>query len=193
MRRALASIALIACGPPPVFHKDAERGCADVTLAGPEDVAATAGCRAVDSLTLRTGMPLDLKSLGRLETIRGALVVGPSVGFSELALPKLRRVESIRIVANGDLTGVFLPLLEHAGAFEIEGNQALSTVSAPALMATRKLVVTANASLVVLNLAALASATVVTVDNNPKLSIIDSKLPNLAPPPPAVESVPQPP
>lgn len=193
MRRLLASLLVVACGPPHVFHKDPERGCADVVLAGQEDVAAAAGCRAVDSIALRTGMALDLEPLGRLETIRGALTVGPSVGFSELSLPRLRQVGAIRIVANGDLHGVYFPALEHAAAFEVEGNQALSTVAAPKLAAVDGgFAITGNANLEVLNVTALAKVGDTKVTNNPKLTLIDSQLPGLVPPAPPAESAPLP-
>ena len=186
MRPLLVSLIAIGCGPPHVFHKDPERGCAEITLASAEDVAATAGCREVESITLRTGMALDLKPLGRLETIRGALTIGPSVGFSELALPRLRRTGAIRIVANGDLQGIFLPALEHAAAFEIEGNHGLSTISAPKLAAVDgAFAVTGNAALEVLNVGALAQAGKALVANNPKLTLVDSKLPDLVPPAPS--------
>lgn len=194
MRQSLASVLLVACGPAHVFHKDPERGCAEIALAGPEDVAAAAGCRTVDSITLRTGMALDLKPLARLETVRGALSVGPSVGLSEVSLPRLRHAGAIRIVANGDLHGVYLPVLEDAAAFEIDGNHQLSTIAAPKLAAVAgSFAITSNAALEVLNVAALAKVGQATVTNNPKLTLIDSKVPALVPPPPIVEPVPQPP
>lgn len=184
MRRSLASAVLwLGCGPAHRFHNEPERACADVSLAGPEDVAAAAGCREVASITVRTGMALDLSPLGRLETIRGALVVGPSVGLSELALPRLRHAGAIKIVANGDLQGVYLPLLERAARFELDGNQALSTISAPRLAEVELLAVTGNASLEVLTLTALAKAGEVRLASNPKLSLVDGQLPELAPPP----------
>lgn len=192
MRRLRASALLvISCGPPHVFHKDPERACADVTLAGQEDVAAVAGCRELASITLRTGMALDLKALGRLETIKGDLVVGPSVGFSELALPRLRQVGAIKIVANGDLHGIFLPVLEQAAAFEVDGNHALSSISAPRLaVVSGAFAVTGNAGLEVLTVTALAKTGPVRVDGNPKLTLIDSRLPSLAPPVPTPEVTP---
>jgi hypothetical protein len=189
----LVIIVVISCGPPHVFHKDPERACADVTLAGQEDVAAAAGCRELASLTLRTGMALDLAALGRLETIKGDLIVGPSVGFSELALPRLRRVGAIRIVANGDLHGIFLPALERAAAFEVDGNHALSSISAPRLAAVDgAFAVTGNAGLEVLTVTALATAGTARVDGNPKLTLIDSQLSSLAPPVPTPEVTPPP-
>ncbi len=195
MGRFLASamLVIVSCGPPHVFHKDPERACADVTLAGQEDVAAAAGCRELASLTLRTGMALDLKALGRLEIIKGDLLVGPSVGFSELALPRLREVGAIKVVANGDLHGIFLPALERAAAFEVDGNHALSSISAPRLaVIDGAFAVTGNAALEVLTVTALAKAGTTRVDGNPKLTLIDSQLPGLAPPVPTPEVTPPP-
>lgn len=186
-------LGILGCGPPHVFHKEPERACADVTLAGQEDVAAAAGCRELASVTLRTGMALDLKALGRLETIKGELVVGPSVGFSELALPRLRRVGAVKIVGNGDLHGIFLPALERAAAFEIDGNHALSSISAPRLAAVDgAFAVTDNAGLEVLTVTALAVAGSTRVAGNPKLTLIESQLPGLAPPAPTPEVTPPP-
>lgn len=181
MRRLPSSLlALAACGPGHVFHKDPERGCADITLAGQEDVAAAAGCTAVGSITIRTGMALDLKSLARLEIIRGSLAVGPSVGLSELSLPRLRAVGSIRIVANGDLNGVFLPKLERVGDLEIEGNNVLTTISASKLTtASGKLVISGHPALEVIDLTALASAGEIAIARNPKLTLVEGTLPAL--------------
>ncbi len=192
--RGLCVVALvISCGPPHVFHKDPERGCADISLAGQEDVAAAAGCRELASITLRTGMALELKALGRLEVIKGDLVVGPSVGFSELSLPRLRQAGAIKIVANGDLHGIYLPALEHVGSLEIDGNHALSSISAPKLAAVDgAFEVTDNASLEVLDVTALAKTGSTRVDGNPKLTLIESQLPSLAPPTPTPEVTPPP-
>jgi hypothetical protein len=195
MRRLPSSalVAVIACGPPHVFHKDPEKACADVTLAGQEDVAAAAGCAAVDSITLRTGMALDLEPLGRLVTIRGALAIGPSVGFSELALPRLRDVGSIKIVGNGDLHGVFLPALERTGAIEIAGNNQLTSISLPKLTTVGPLAITDNAALEVVDLTALATVGEIRIANTPKLTIVEGALPALQdarPAAPATEPVP---
>lgn len=193
MRLLPSSVALvIACGPAHVFHKDPERGCADATLAGQEDVAAIAGCSAIGSITIRTGMALDLKPLARLETIRGDLVVGPSVGLSELALPRLRTVSAIKLVGNGDLHGIFLPKLERAKAIDIANNNVLTTISMPVLAAIDgKLDITSNPALEALNLAVLDKADF-TVANNPKLTLIDTRLPGLEVAVPAAPSDPPP-
>jgi hypothetical protein len=181
MRRLPSSFVLLAaCGPAHVFHKDPEAACKDVTLAGQEDVAAAAGCSAIDSLTLRTGMALDLKPLGRLTTIRKALAIGPSVGFSELTLPRLQSVGSIRIVGNGNLAGIFLPALVRVAKIEIEGNVALTTVSMPKLATVdARLAIADNAVLEMVDVSALGSAGEVAIAKNPKLSVIEGTLPAL--------------
>jgi hypothetical protein len=173
-------VACVACGPAHVFHKDPERGCADVSLAGQEDVAAAAGCPAIESLTIRTGMSLDLKPLARLSTIRGAIAVGPTVGVSEVALPRLREAGSIRIVGNGDLHGVFFPLLERAGAVEIEGNNKLTTISLPKLATvTGRVSIVDDPALELIDLSVLATAGEILISNNPKLSLVEGTLPAL--------------
>lgn len=182
MRRLPSSaFALLACcGPAHVFHKEPEAACKDVSLAGQEDVAAAAGCATLDSLTLRTGMALDLSALGRLTTIRNALAIGPSVGFSELTLPRLQSAGSIRIVGNGNLTGIFLPQLARAGKVEVEGNVALATLSIPKLATVDgRLVITDNAVLEMLDLSGLATVGEVAIAKNPKLSVIEGTLPAL--------------
>lgn len=168
-------LAIAACGAAPVFHPDPERGCGDVTLAGQDDVAAAAGCTAVDSLTIKTGMALELGPLRRLETIRGALVVGPSVGLAELSLPRLRTAGTIKLVTNGNLHGVFLPALEQTGDLEIHGNGSLTSVSLPALRdVSRRVAITSNGELELVTLTALASAGELAITDNPKLAMVDS-------------------
>ena len=98
-------------------------------------------------------------------------------------MPRLRRAGSIQIVANGDLHGVYLPMLERAASFEVDGNQMLSTVSAPKLAGVDgEFTVTSNAALEVLNVAALAKAGTVKVAANPKLTLVDGQLPGLVAP-----------
>jgi hypothetical protein len=182
MRRSPSSalVVLLGCGPGQVFHKDPEQPCKHIALAGQDDVAAAAGCSSIDSLTLRTGMALDLAPLGRLRTIRGAVVIGPSVGFVELTLPSLRSVGTVRIVGNGNLQGIFLPRLEHAASFEVDGNAALTTISVPKLaLIDHKLAITGNANLEMLDLTALATAGEVVLATNPKLTVIEGTLPAL--------------
>lgn len=176
MRSGLIAV-IAACGAAPVFHPDPEKGCADVVIAGQDDVAAAAGCRAVDSLTIRTGMALELSPLGRLESVRGALSIGPTVGLSELALPRLRSAASIRIVSNGNLGRVALAGLEHATTVEVENNGALSTLLMPKLTDVRRLSIADNRELEMLDLTSLATAFEVAITRNPKLTIIEGTLP----------------
>ncbi len=162
-----------------MFHPDPEKGCADILLAGQDDVAAAAGCRTVDSLTVRTGMALDLSPLGRLTTIKGALVVGPSVGLAEVALPRLHSAGSVRIVSNGNLHGVVFRELDHATSVEVEANSALATLSMPSLVSADRLSISDNAELELVDLSKLASITDLAIAKNPKLTMIEGSLPAL--------------
>jgi hypothetical protein len=127
-------------------------------MAGPEDVAALAGCAEVAGLVIRTGMALDVGGLAGLAIVRGPLQVGPSVGLAQVALPGLREVTGrIRVVANGDLRELALPALERAGAVSIEGNGALAGVAIAELREVAgELVVAGNAELAVLEAPRLA-------------------------------------
>jgi hypothetical protein len=170
---------LASCGPPLRLHPDAEHGCTDIVLHGQDDVAAAAGCRTVDSLTIKTGMALDLTPLGRLETVKGPIVVGPSVGMTELALPHLRTAASIQIVSNGNLQRCQFPALVKSPAIEIENNATLFTLSMPALLEVGRLSLRDNAALESIDFTKLASATDVVIEKNPKLTMIDGELPAL--------------
>lgn len=167
---------IASCGPPLRLHPDAERGCADVVIGGQDDVAAAAGCRTVESLTIKTGMALDLKSLGRLETVKGAIVVGPSVGITEVALPRVRAAGSIQIVSNGNLQRISLPSLERATSIEIENNATLFTAAFPALLEVGKLSIRDNGELESIDFEKLAKADDVAVSKNPKLTMIEASL-----------------
>jgi hypothetical protein len=172
MRLLLAS--LIACGPPHVFHKDAERGCGDAVVNGREDVAAYAGCATLASLTIRTGAPLDLAPLARLERVDGDVVVGPSVGLAELALPRLAEVRgTLRVVANGDLHAVILKKLARAGRIEIDTSNALASLVLPSLTAVGAISITSNPELEVIDFTALATVPELVIAGNPKLVTIE--------------------
>jgi hypothetical protein len=189
MRRSPSSLllALVAgwsnwagCGAPHTFHKDPERGCpleGELTIAAQEDVAKIAGCTAISTLVIRTGAKLELAPLGRLEAIRGDLLVGPSVGLEELALPRLRTVDgTIRVVGNGNLRAVFLPKLEHAKRIEIEGNVAISNLSLPKLTAVEAVVVTGQAELELIDIPSLAKTSELVITDNPKLVMIEGEV-----------------
>lgn len=172
-----AALALAACGPAHVFHKEPEAACGAeaITLASREDVARLAGCKQAGPVTIRTAGALDLSALARLEAIEGDLVVGPSVGLEELALPRLVRIRGkLRVTANGNLRGVFLPKLEAAARVEIEDNVAVSTVALPRLARTDALVIRGDAELELVDLSALtAVAGELVLENNPKLTVVE--------------------
>jgi hypothetical protein len=105
-----------------------------VILAGQDDIVAFAGCTSAASVTIRTGMALDLAPLASLTTIRGDLVIGPSVGLEEVKLTNLATVGGeIRIASNSFATGAFFPALVHARAIVVTGNGGLATLSLPHL------------------------------------------------------------
>lgn len=169
-------LALAACGPAHVFHKDPERGCVGpVVLAAREDVAAVAGCARLGSITIRPAGPLDLSPLGRLEAIDGDLRVGPSVGLSELALPRLETVTgTLRVGGNGDLHRVLLPRLARAGRVEIEGNAALTNLSLPGLAATDALIIADDPALEIIDVARLAAVgDELVIANNRNLALVE--------------------
>jgi len=134
----LGVIVLVACGgarlPPAPATADCPRG--SIVVTGQEQVEALAGCARIDGdLRIRTAAPLHLDALGSIETVTGALVVGPTLGLDIVAgLDRLREVGGVvRIVANGDVTGAYLPALERARAVEISGNVAVLQVVMPRL------------------------------------------------------------
>jgi hypothetical protein len=170
----LLLVSLVACGPPQVFHKDAERGCADAEIHGREDVAAYAGCSALASLSIQTGAALELAPLGRLERVDGDVVVGPSVGLAELALPRLAEVRgALRVVANGDLHAVILKRLARAGRIEIDTDNALTSIVLPSLTTTNTLSITSNPELELVDVGALATLPELAISGNPKLVTIE--------------------
>jgi hypothetical protein len=180
MRRSPNSLVLVvaaACGSS-AKSTPAPRACPTgaVTLAGQDDVAALGGCTAVASLAIRTGEALDLAALVSLERIAGDLVVGPSVGLSELALRGLREVGGmVKVVGNANLHGVFFPLLARAGSFDIGGNVAMTTLSMPRLEATGALAVSDNPELELVDLTKLATVErELALADNGKLVLVDS-------------------
>jgi len=162
MRRSLASLALVAaCAKPAVLAPAAPACPADrkLVLASQDDVARARACTSAASVVVRTGAAVDLAPLVQLATIDGDLVIGPTVGVDELALPNLRTVGgAIRVAANGSLRGLYLPHLERARQIEIDGNVVLTTVSLPRLAAVDgALLVTDNAALEAIDASALVS------------------------------------
>ncbi len=178
-RRALAlSFALAACGATPGTPV-APRCPTDrtVVLASQADITRLARCTTLRGVTIRSGAALDTSVLRALATITGDLVIGPTVGTSEIALGELRVVGgTIRVTGNSLMQGLFLPELERAGRIEIEGNAAVATVSLPKLTAVHgALRITDNASLELVDLSTLAAIDhdlVLTED--PELSVVEA-------------------
>lgn len=185
MRRSRSSVlalalALAACGgsssAPP---RSAALGCpaGPVTLADAETVAALAGCKAIQSLAIKTGAALDLGALAQLESVAGDLVVGPSFGLEELPLPALRRVGgTLQITSNANLRGVYLRSLEQAAAIEIAGNVGLSTVSMGKLQSvTGSLAIVGNADIEMLDVSSLvAVGGELAIADNPQLVLVEA-------------------
>jgi hypothetical protein len=128
-------------------------------IASRADVARRANCTALRGAIVRSGAALDVSALRALTTVTGDLVIGPTVAVTEVALGALRTVGgAVRVVGNGQLAGLYLPRLEHAGRIEIDGNPALTTISLPRLQAVGgALRVTDNAVLEAVDLSALVS------------------------------------
>lgn len=133
-RAAPVVLALIGCHgahPATAAHGCPETGPAIVQ--GPEDVVALAGCARLPGLVVRTAAPLELSAL-RVATIDGDLRIGPTLAIGTISLPALTEVRgTVRVGGNGDLSGLFLPALVHAGAVELADDPSLTSVSAPAL------------------------------------------------------------
>ncbi len=172
---------MAGCGPATTVHPNAvTAGCPTdevVTLAGQEDVAGIAGCKALAGIVIRTGTPLVLAPLRRLELIQGDLVIGPTVGLQEVALHDLRDVTgTIRVVSNGNVHAVFLPQLRRAGRIEIDSNVSMTTISMPLLESVAgSLVITHGAELELLELSSLGTVgQELVIADNPKLVLVES-------------------
>lgn len=173
MRLLLVSLA--ACGgaqtPAPERQCNAD---AAIVLRGQDDVAAAARCLTIESLTIRTGMELDLTPLEKLHVILGELRVGPTVGLVQLDLPELYSAGTITIAGNGDLHGIALPKLNTARAVTIESNVALTTIALPHLTKVAgELVVKGHADLGLVELSALTEVGDLAVTDNPKLTLLE--------------------
>jgi hypothetical protein len=167
---------LIACGG--AQHVEEPRCPIErrLVLASPEEVRGAAGCRTASAVIVRTGATLDFAQLGRLESIEGDLVIGPTVGVDEVQFVALRSVGgTIHVSSNGAVRGVYLPKLERAGRIEIEGNVALTTVSLPRLAAVAGGVsVTDNAVLELFDAGALVTiGKELVVDGAPSLTLLE--------------------
>jgi len=176
MRLLPSSVLLVACaGAPPRRVEPACNADAKIVLAGQDDVSAAAGCLTIQSLAIRTGVPLDLTPLQKLHVILGDLRVGPTVAFDDLRLPELHSAGAITIAGNGDLHGVFLPKLVSARSVTIESDVALTTILMPALHKVGDaLTIRGNADLGLVELSSLQTVGgELTVADNPKLTLLE--------------------
>ncbi|HEU0029307.1 MAG TPA: hypothetical protein VFQ53_01655 [Kofleriaceae bacterium] len=179
MRRLLASLALAACGPATTVHPDTvAAGCPrePVRLSGQEDVAGIAGCAKLGAVTIRTGAPLSLGALRRLQTIDGDLVIGPSVGLEDVALPEVVTITgTLRVIGNGNVHGVFLPKLARVAAIEVDSNPALANLSLPSLaVVPGPVAILNNPELELVELSALTAVEgELAVIKNPKLVMLE--------------------
>lgn len=164
------SLALAGC-----WTSAPQPGCPvdrNLALAHQRDVTAAEGCKDASGVAITTGAPIDLAPLHHLETIRGDLVIGPTVGIEQVALDELREVGgTVRIVDNGTLRSVFLPRLERAGRVVIDRNLSLTTVAMPRLAAVAGSVsVTNNHDLTVLDASSLVDISKgLVIADHPKL------------------------
>lgn len=135
-------------GPPPC----PEGG--GVTVASQDEVDALASCTSLNRLTIRTGAPLDLAPLARLERVREHLVIGPTLAIDHLSFPALRDVGGdLTIHSNASMRGIFLPQLATVEDLTIAGNAQLTTISLPRLTkATFTVQIEDNGSLEIIDL-----------------------------------------
>jgi hypothetical protein len=148
-----------------------------VVLASRADIARVAGCTTLAGVVIRSGAALDASALHALATIRGDLVVGPTVGIAEVSFRELRVIGgALRVHDNGLLQGLFFPRLERAGAIDVDGNVALTTLSLPRLGSVGgPLHVTANPSLEIIDMSVLESvAQELVIAGAPQLTLIDA-------------------
>lgn len=128
-----------------------------VTVSSQDEVDALATCTSLNRLTIRSGAPLDLAPLAKLERIRNHLVIGPTLAIDHLSFPMLREVGGdLTIQSNASLRGIFLPVLTTVEDLTIAGNGQLTTVSLPRLaQATFTVQIVDNGSLEIIDLAKL--------------------------------------
>jgi hypothetical protein len=104
-----------------------------VRIAIAEDIEALAGCRALaGNLEIRSGTLSDVVGLEALESIRGSVIVGPTLQLASLTgLSGLRHIGGdLDVTGNPYLAGVFLASLRRVdGDVSIDGIRAAKTVS----------------------------------------------------------------
>jgi len=176
MRLLPSSALLVACaGAPKRAEPTPCNADAKIVLAGQDDVAAAGGCLTIQSLVIRTGVPLDLTPLTKLHVVLGDLRVGPTVGLEDLRLPELHSAGAITIAGNGDLHRVFFPKLVSVQSVAIESNVALTTILMPALgRVSEALTIRSSGDLGLVELSSLQTVGgALTVVDNPKLTLLE--------------------
>jgi hypothetical protein len=176
--RSSALLLLAACGG---AQKPAAPSCptyAKVVLVQDQaDLDALASCTSLQVLTIRTGAPLDLAPLAKLERVRNNLTIGPTLALDHISLPALRDVGGrVDVRSNASVGGVFMPQLVRAESVEVAGNGQLTTLSMPRLaQVTIGFGVRSNGSLEIVDLSALARVgKAIGFDDNPLLSTVET-------------------
>jgi hypothetical protein len=176
LSRSSALLLVVGCASAPQKREQPQCSAdANIVLAGQDDVFAAAGCLTIQSLTIRTGAPLDLSALVKLHVILGDLRVGPTVGIDDLKLPELHSAGTITIAGNHDLHGAFFPKLVSAGSVTVEGNPAMTTLVMPALAKiSESLTIRANGDLEIVELSSLASVGgALAITDHPDLTLLE--------------------
>jgi hypothetical protein len=134
-RSILALVALAGCGRapgssagPPVCPSG------DVRIIDDDEAAALAACTVIDGDLVIDGAALrDVDALGRIEDVRGSLVIGPTLRLTTLGgLRSLRSVTAdLDVSSNPGLVGVFFAaLVRVGGTLSVERNYSAATISA---------------------------------------------------------------
>jgi hypothetical protein len=179
LRRVVLALVLTACAGhgavPAAPDCPTDRA---VVVARQADLARLASCATLPGLTVRSGAALDLSALRALTAITGDLGIGPTVAVEDVDLPALRTVGgAIRVVGNGVLRRLHLPVLEQAGAVVIDGNPVVTAIALPQLQAVHgALHITDNAALELIDLAGLATVEQeLVLTGDPGLSLVEAE------------------
>jgi hypothetical protein len=133
----------------------------DVRIIDDDEAAALAACTVIDGDLVIDGAALrDVDALGRIEDVRGSLVVGPTLRLSSLGgLRSLRSVTAdLDVSSNPGLIGAFFSaLVQVGGNVSIERNHSAATISAHLLETVGgDLEISGNSSLLRLDLGGLS-------------------------------------
>lgn len=107
---------------------------ADVMATDTAGLVPYAHCSELHSLAVRSGAAVDFAVLANLTSVTGDVRIGPSLGITEISLPKLQSVGGVlRVTGNTIVSGLYAKLLQHIGMLEITDNATLSTLALSAL------------------------------------------------------------